>query len=107
MAWAAENGIVDGMDDEHFAPNDKLTREQAMTMLMRYAKYKGMDVSATVDLAKFTDAGSISSWADAAVHWAVAIGLIDGVTDKTIEPQGNSTRAQIATILMRCQTNRV
>ncbi len=107
VAWAAENGIVDGMDDEHFAPNDKLTREQAMTMLMRYAKYKGMDVSATVDLAKFTDAGSISSWADAAVHWAVAIGLIDGVTDKTIEPQGNSTRAQIATILMRFQTNRV
>lgn len=106
VAWAAETGIVDGMDETHFAPNENVTREQAMAMLMRYAKYKGMDVSATVELKQYKDASSISDWADAAVHWAVATGLINGVTDTTIEPQGNSTRAQIATILMRFQTNR-
>ena len=105
VAWAAETGIVDGMDETHFAPNENVTREQAMAMLMRYAKYKGMDVSATVELKQYKDASSISDWADAAVHWAVATGLINGVTDTTIEPQGNSTRAQIATILMRFQTS--
>ena len=105
--WAAETGIVDGMDETHFVPNENITREQAMTMLMRYARYKGMDVSATIELKQFTDASSISDWADAAVRWAVATGLINGVTDTTIVPQGDSTRAQIAAILMRFQTNRV
>lgn len=104
VAWAAENGIVNGMDEDHFGPDGSVTREQAMTMLMRYAKYKGMDVSATADLSKFTDADSISDWADEAVHWAVAIGLINGTTPTTLEPQGNSTRAQVAAILMRLQS---
>ncbi|MBQ9045394.1 MAG: S-layer homology domain-containing protein [Oscillospiraceae bacterium] len=107
VAWAAENGIVMGTDEEHFEPNGQVTREQAMTMLMRYAKYKGMDVSATIDLAKFADADAVSDWALESVQWAVASGLIQGMPDNTIQPQGESTRAQIATILMRFQTNRV
>ena len=104
VAWAAENGIVNGKDEEHFDPEGKVTREEAMTMLMRYAKFKDMDVSATVELTKFTDAGQISSWASDAVRWAVASGLINGVTPTTLVPKGESTRAQIATILMRFQT---
>ena len=107
VAWAAETGIVNGMDADHFDPNGKVTREQAMTMLMRYAKYKGMDVSATVELTKYTDVDQIGDWAQDAVHWAVAVGLINGTTPTTLEPQGQSTRAQVATILMRFQTNRV
>lgn len=107
VAWAAENGIVNGMDPEHFNPDGEVTREQAMTMLMRYAKYKGMDVSATVELTKYADADQIGEWASDAVHWAVAVGLINGTTPTTLEPQGTSTRAQVATILMRFQTNRV
>ena len=105
VAWAAENGIVNGKDEEHFDPEGKVTREEAMTMLMRYAKFKDMDVSATVELTKFTDAGQISSWASDAVRWAVASGLINGVTPTTLVPKGESTRAQIATILMRFQTS--
>ena len=95
------------MDPEHFNPDGEVTREQAMTMLMRYAKYKGMDVSATVELTKYADADQIGEWASDAVHWAVAVGLINGTTPTTLEPQGTSTRAQVATILMRFQTNRV
>jgi hypothetical protein len=107
VAWAAENGIVKGMGDGLFNPDGKVTREQAMTMLMRYAEYKGMDVSATVELTKYVDADQIGEWASDAVHWAVARGLIKGTTATTLEPQGESTRAQVATILMRFQTNRV
>ena len=105
VAWASENGIVNGLDNEHFNPNGKVTREQAMTMLMRYAKYKGMDVSAKADLSGFTDADKVSEWAQDAVSWAVAVKLINGTTPTTLEPQGESTRAQVATILMRFQTN--
>lgn len=104
VAWAAENGIVNGMSAETFAPDGKVTREQAMTMLMRYASYKGMDVSATVDLTQYTDSDQIGVWASDAVHWAVAVGLINGMTPTTLAPQGESTRAQVATILMRFQT---
>ena len=107
VAWAAETGVVKGMDADHFAPDAKVTREQAMTMLMRYAQLKEMDVSATVELTKYTDADQISSWASDAVHWAVARGLINGVTPTTLDPKGDCARAQVATILMRFQTNRV
>ena len=105
VAWAAENGIVNGTSATTFAPDEKITREQAATMLMRYAAFKGVDVSKTVDLSKFGDAASISGWADAAVHWAVAEELIQGMPGNLLQPQGDSTRAQIATILMRFQQN--
>ena len=101
VAWAAENGIVNGMSDTVFAPDQEVTREQAMTMLMRYAKYKGMDVSKLADLAGFTDGASVSGWAKDAVCWAVAAKLIQGMPDGSIQPQGKCTRAQVATILMR------
>ena len=63
------------------------------------------DVSARDNLAAFSDASSVSIWAQNAMQWAVAAGLIEGVTDTTIQPRGESTRAQIATILMRFQNN--
>ena len=105
VAWAAENKIVEGISATQFAPDAKVTREQAMTMLMRYAAFKGYDVSARDNLAAFSDASSVSIWAQNAMQWAVAAGLIEGVTDTTIQPHGESTRAQIATILMRFQNN--
>ena len=104
VAWAAENGIVKGMSETTFAPDEKVTREQAMTMLMRYAAFKGIDVTKTADLSKFGDANAVSDWADAAVHWAVAEDLIQGMPGNLLQPQGDSTRAQVATILMRFMT---
>ena len=70
-------------------------------ILYRYAQFKGYDVTAGNDLGAYTDASRISAYAAAAMRWANAEGLITGVTDTTLEPQGSATRAQAATILMR------
>jgi hypothetical protein len=101
VTWASENGIVTGYGGGIFAPNDDLTREQFSTMLHRYARMKGYDVSAASNLSGFSDAGTISDWALDAMRWAVAKGLINGATDTTLDPSGAATRAQCATILMR------
>ena len=104
VAWAAANGIVNGVSDTTFAPDDPVTREQMAAILYRYAQYKGYDVTASGDLSGYTDAGAIRPYAEAAMAWANGAGLITGVSDTTLQPRGNSTRAQVATILMRfCQ----
>lgn len=95
-AWAMENGISDGMNME-----GKITREQLAAMLYRYAKLKGYDVSASADISGYTDASSVSGWATDAMRWAVSAGLINGRTATTLAPQGNATRAEVASILMR------
>lgn len=94
--WAMENGISDGTNME-----GKITREQLAAMLYRYAKLKGYDVSASADISGYTDASSVSSWATDAMRWAVSAGLINGRTATTLAPQGNATRAEVASILMR------
>ncbi len=105
VTWAAANGIVNGISETQFAPGNNITREQLATILYRYAQAKGYDVSASADLSGFPDAGDIQSYATQALSWAVAEGLLQGFEDDTLRPQGNATRAQIATILMRfCQT---
>ena len=97
--WAAANGIAGGISADTFAPNDPITREQLAAMLMNYAQYKGMDVSARADLSGYSDAPS--TWASEAVQWAVAEGLLAGVTDDELQPQGQATRAQVAAIMQR------
>ena len=105
VTWAAEEGIVNGVSETQFAPGNNITREQLATILFRYAQAKGYDVSARTDLSDFPDAGDIQSYATQALSWAVAEGLLQGFEDDSLRPQGNATRAQIATILMRfCQT---
>ena len=100
VAWAAENGIVNGVNDTEFAPGDDLTRQQLVTILYRYAESKGYDVSASADLSGYPDAGQVQDYAQPAMAWAVAEGIVEGV-DGTLNPTGDATRAQIATILMR------
>ena len=101
VAWAAANGIVNGVSETEFAPGKNITREQLATILFRYAEAKGYDVSARADLSAYPDADQIQSYAAESVAWAVAEGLIQGFEDNTLRPAGNATRAQIATILMR------
>lgn len=101
VAWASANGIVGGYGNGKFGPDDPITRQQMAAILYRYAQYKGYDVSQSADLSKYTDAGQVSSYAKPALSWANAEGLINGVTQTTLVPQGNATRAQVATILMR------
>ena len=92
MAWARENGSSDGSN-----PNGSITREQLATMLWRYAG------SATGDgsLSAFGDSAGVNGYAVEAMRWAVGEGLISGTGAGLLAPQGNATRAQVATILMR------
>ena len=100
VLWAAQNGIVNGLDEGTFAPMNTLTREQLVTMLYRYAEAEGYDVSAAADLSGYPDAGKVQTYAQEAMSWAVAEGIVEGM-DGNLNPAGNATRAQIATILMR------
>ena len=97
--WAANVGVVNGYEDNTFRPNTAITREQLAAILMNYASYKGKDVSNRADLDGYTD--QPSTWAEEAMQWAVAEGLISGMTEDTLQPQGNATRAQVAAILQR------
>ena len=99
--WAASVGVVNGFDDGNFSPNAAITREQLAAILMNYAQYKGQDVSARATLDTYNDATAISSWANDVMSWAVAEGLLTGVTNDQLQPQGNATRAQVAAILQR------
>ena len=99
--WAAASGITSGTGDGNFSPNTAITREQLAAILMNYANYKGQDVSARATLDTYSDAAAISSWANDTMSWAVAEGLISGVTSDELQPQGNATRAQVAAILQR------
>ena len=99
--WAAASGITSGTGDGNFSPNTAITREQLAAILMNYAQYKGQDVSARATLDTYNDATAISNWANDVMSWAVAEGLISGVTADTLQPQGAATRAQVAAILQR------
>ncbi len=100
VAWAAENEIVKGYGAT-FGPDDLVTREQMATILLRYAVWKQYDTTAGKSLSDYADYAELSGWATAALEWANAEGLILGRTETTIVPQGDATRAEVATILMR------
>lgn len=99
--WAAANQIVNGTSATTFAPNDSITREQMAAILYRYAQYKGYDVTKKADLSGYSDNGQVSAYAKDALAWANAAKLINGVTNTTLAPQGNATRAQVSAILHR------
>ena len=96
--WAMASGVSDGTD-----PNGPVTREQFATMLYRYAAAKGYDVSIgeSTNILSYADFASISEYAIPAMQWACGSGIVTGVTDSTLVPQGTATRAQCAAMLMR------
>ncbi len=103
VSWASSNGIVNGYDAYTFGPDDFVTREQLAVMLFRYAAYKALGTAVPEDdvLAKFADADDISGWAEDATAWLVDIGVINGVSETELSPRTDTTRAQVATMLMR------
>ena len=101
IIWATQAGIISGYGDGIFKPDNAVTREQMVTILYNYAKYKGYDVSLVKGLDQFTDSGTVGSYAVRAMQWAVANGIITGTSDTTLSPKGASTRAQVAVVLMR------
>lgn len=98
--WAKANGIMSGHGDGIFAPKDPITREQVALVLYNYAKYKGYDLTASADLSAYTDGGSTSPWARAAMSWAVGSDLFHGKGAGVLDPKGTATRAEIAQLLM-------
>ena len=101
VSWAAWYGIVNGYDGKTFGPDDPITREQMAAIFYRYASVRGYDVSAAAPLTGFSDAGKVRDYAKTPLAWAVAMGLIRGMGDGTLAPQGRATRAQAAAILQR------
>ena len=100
VAWASQNGIVEGFEDGSFQPDAAITREQLAAVLYRCAAWKGADTSASGELTDFADAASVSSGAQAAMKWAVGAGILSG-SATGLEPQGTATRAQAAAMLVR------
>jgi hypothetical protein len=109
VVWASANSIVNGTGSG-FAPDADITREQLAVMLYRYAQLTvdsgQLTVDGGADLSTFPDAGSMSGWAEDALQWAVAAGLIQG-RDSGLAPQGTATRAEVATILERFIENMI
>lgn len=102
VIWAAENGIVNGVSETEFAPNQAITREQIAAIMYRYAGVKGYDTTqGGMAVREFEDYEAISSWAKEAMQWAVNTKLISGKTETTINPLDAATRAESATIIMR------
>lgn len=101
VAWAAESGIVNGVSDTEFAPEDNITREQIAVILYRYARMRYYNDEAVSEAFEFSDMDEISDYALEAVKWANGAKLINGVSETSISPKTNATRAQVAAILMR------
>ena len=89
------------MTEETFAPNKELTREQMVTFLYRYAKYAGVEIQGYTDYSYFADAAAVSEYAAVPMSWAVAEGIINGVSETGLAPRGTATRAQVAAVIMR------
>ena len=98
--WASQTDIVSGTG-AGFDPEGSVTREQIASILYRYAKLKGWDVSKTANLQDFADGTDTSAWATRAMECAYAEKLITGKDGKCLDPQGQASRAEVATILMR------
>ena len=108
VRWAAGCGVVKGYDNGCFGPNDAVTREQMVTILYRYAQYKGYDVSIGEDtnILSFNDALTVSEYAIPAMQWACGSGMVNGIAQEGemfLAPKDTTTRAQIATLMMRFQ----
>ena len=99
--WAADNGIVTGYNGK-FSPNANVTRQDMVTMLYRYAQYKGDDVSVGEDtnILSYKDAGSVSAYAIPAMQWAVGEGIINGSGD-SLSPKVNMLRCEFAVVANR------
>ena len=108
ILWANENGIVAGYDNGAYGVGDFITREQFAAILYRYAQFKGYDTTqGGMAVREFSDYENISDYARPAMAWAVNAGIMGGMDDGTLMPQGKATRAEAATMLMNFCENMV
>ena len=100
VTWASGAGVVTGTGGG-FEPDGNVTREQIASILYRYAKIKGWDVTGSADLERFPDGWQTADWAARAMEWAFAKKLVTGKDSGFLDPQGQASRAEVAAILMR------
>ena len=101
VRWAASLGIVTGYDETHFGAKDTVTREQAVTMLWRFAKEQGFDTTlGGMAIREYDDYDSLSEYARQAMAWAVGAGILEGSNNRLL-PDASCTRAQLVTLLYR------
>ena len=106
VLWAADAEVITGYTDSgYFGTNDPITREQMVTMMYRYAEYKKYESKEPTDISAFTDADEVTEFAEKAMKWAVANGIIAGKENEDgsyrLDPQGGTSRAECAIIIQR------
>lgn len=101
VIWAAKNDIISGYGDGKFGTNDPVTREQIVTIIWRYNLRPETN---NASLGNFTDAGAISDWAADAMQWAVREGIINGNGNNMLNPKMNASRAEVAQIILNCES---
>ena len=102
VLWANENNIVYGVSEKAFNPDGKISREQMIAILYRYAGYKGEDLSFRDEILDgYSDKDSVGKYAKDALSWALSNSIISGKTAKTVNPLDTATRAETASILKR------
>lgn len=103
VAWASTNGIVQGVGEGKFAPDQSVTREQMCALFVRFLTFVGYPLPTDGQLS-FVDENQISDYAKDPVQTAVALGLIKGSeTANGVEfrPDSSATRAEVATVFVR------
>lgn len=100
VAWANENGIANGTGSG-FNPDGSVTRQDLAAFLFRYAKAVGLNTTGRSSLNGFTDGSAASSYSRDALEWCLNTGIIKGASDTTLNPLGNASRAEVATMLQR------
>lgn len=102
--WAYKVGVTSGTGANQFSPNQNITREQLVTMLYNYAKAIGAASKNRTGLTSFPDGGNVAGYAQDAMQWAVAEGIISGRAQggtNYIAPKGTATRAEVAAVLAK------
>lgn len=98
--WAASKGIIAGYGGGWFGPEDTVNREQIVSILYNYARYKGYNITRTTDISAYRDAWYVSPWAMTAIKWSIACDVLHGVGYHKLMPKSGCTRAELATMLM-------
>lgn len=99
-AWASQNHIAQGTGTG-FEPNKNVTRQELATFLYRYAQAIKLDTTGRTSLNTFPDGAKAADYSKDALEWCVNAGILQGNSDSTLNPLGNATRAEVATMLMR------
>ena len=102
VTWASKKGVASGYSNGTFGPNNKLTREQMVTILYNVA---GRPATSTSALSQFNDRGQVAAYAVNGFSWAVSNKVVSGTSNTTLSPRGTATRAQVAVILIRYLEN--